>query len=387
MHSALRVSVAFWLCLVALVSFAAEPTSTKLPDEAECATFGRSLAEMLRDGKVDEVIRLLDANVLVDRTLDGISFDGAGAREFRAGMTESMPKTFKTQFAGITDARFLRVQTVGKDRRALVRTITENGGASYMAFVCTRRGAGPIMWGDVFQYTSGESISESARRTALPLIAEGKKNAVLKLVTSESAYVANFPSIARATQLFQSGKLVEAWAITEKLPPEVQKDRGVLLLRLRLGQAIDDTKYLRVINEWKAAFPADAALEFISVDGDILRKDYTSALAHLEAFSKQIGGDPYLDYLAANILVGAERYDEARKRARLALAGQDDLNDAFDTLLQITLRTKNYAETVSLLTELRARHPEINFEGITSDPDYAEFRLSRAYRDWAAKKK
>lgn len=400
-----RASRAFTLCLslAALLALAAllpsparaaaappglvPPLPTSVPSEADCAAFGRELADLLQNGKSGDAIRLLDQDALIARTLAGLDLPVGVARGFSGGLKASLPASLQQQFSGFATAHFLRVQNVGDDRRALVRLLSNDSAASYVAFVCVRRGTAPLQWSDAFTYTTGETISQSARRTALPLIIEANKSVVQKWTSTESGLAAHFETITQANRLLQSGKIVDAWALCEKLPPDVQKDRTVLILRLRLAQAIDEAKYLRVIGEWQATFPNDATLDFISVDGDILRKDYAAALAHAESFAKRIGGDPYLDLLAANILSMSQRYDEARVRARAALAADATLTDAFDTLLMISLKTHNFAETVTLLEQVRAAHPSVDFNNIATDPDYAEFRLSRAYLDWTAKKK
>lgn len=365
---------------------AATPLSTQ-PTEAECAELGRTLAGLIAEGKADDVIALLDRPALAGRTVEGLGLDEAGARDFRAGLLQNVPAALKREYASMTAAHFVRVQTVGADRRALLRLLQQDGGASYIAFVGIRRPGEAVKWCDAFSYTGGETISQSARRTVLPFLQEAKKNSLQKLIGSDSAVVTYYATITSATRLFQNGKPVEAWTACEKLPAEVQKDRTVLVLRLRIAQALDEAKYLRVINEWKAAFPSDPTLDFISIDGDLLRKDYAAALGHVESFARQIGGDAYLDFLAANVLMLAERYDEARKRARLALADNSGVNDAYDTLLTISLKSKNFAETAAVLTELRTRFPALDLSAVAGSEEYAEFRLSRAYREWVAQNK
>jgi tetratricopeptide (TPR) repeat protein len=386
-----RVLAVLSFCFAALVSFAAESEPkakpAPLPSEEACAAFGQKLAELLDGGQAAEVTAQLDKAALIARITPGLGFTATESRDFSAGLLNTLPASMQRQFESFSSAKFLRVQTVGGDRRALLRLVSSEGGASYLAFICAERGAGKLVWVDVFNYTSGESVSQATRRTTLPLIAESKKNALQQLISSESAFVTNFPAVMQATRLFQSSKIPESWAVTEKLPPEVRKDRTVLMLRLQLAQSLDDEKYLAVIKDWQAAFPNDATLDFISIDGDILRKDYAGAVKHVDSFAKRIGGDPYLDALAANVLFMAERYDEARKRARAALAAEPSLTDAFEALLNISLKTKNYAETVSLFEELHAQLPGLNLEEIAASDDYADFRLSRAYRDWSAKAK
>lgn len=390
-----RALAALLLCALARIAFAAAPATpapataaaAALPSEADCAAFGRAIAALLNDGKAAEAIQQLNKVALVNRISAGLGYSESEARDFQAGVLKTLPTSLQKQLETFTSARFLRVQTVAGERRALLRFVSEEGAVNYIALICDQRGTGPVHWTDAFMYMMGETISQSTRRTVLPLVAQSKKGMLEKLTGSDSAFVTHFATVNQASQLLQKGKFVEAWSACEKLPDSLKKDRTVLMLRLRLAQSIDDTKYLRVINDWQAAFPGDATLDFISIDGDILRKDYASALKHIDSFAQRIGGDAYLDFLGANVLIMAERYDDARARARAALAVEPTLASAFDALLTITLKTKNYAETVKVLEELRSVYPAINLDSIAADKEYAEFRLSRAYRDWSAQAK
>ncbi len=363
------------------------PPAANAPAEEDCATFGRQLAALLNRGEGEAALQLLDQFALLDRIANGLGFSAPEEADFRAGLFKTLPAALKQQFATFSQTKFVRIQNVGGHRRALLRLTTDDGAVNYIGFVCTRRGTGPVRWADMFIYLSGELLSETTRRTALPLIAQSRKGILDRLTGTESAMVRYFPAIQRATQLMQGGKRIEAWAECEKLPEALKVDRTVLLLRMRIAQGIDDIKYLRVIDQWRTAFPDDPTLEFISVDGAFLRKDYAAALGHVDAFARQLGGDAYLDFLAANALLMAERYPEARARARAALAVEPGLTSAFDSLLTISLKSRNYSETVAVLEELRTAFPGIDLSAITSDESYAEFRLSTAYLAWSARQK
>ena len=370
------------LATIAGVARAAQPA--ELDDEA-CAAFGHTIAGHFDAGNAKEVVDLLDQFGFLDRITVGLGYNANEERDFRAGVLKTLPQNLTTQFETFTSGRFLRVQKVGAEKRALVRVVSEDGAANYLAFTCSRRGNGPLRWSDAFVYMSGETMSESSRRTILPLVAQSKKGLIERLTKNESEFVAHFPKVHQASRFIQSGEMAKAWAEVEKLPASLKKDRTVLMLRLRAAQAVGEPEYLKVIEDWEAAFPGDATLDFISIDGDVMRKDYTKAVQHIDSFAKRIGGDAYLDFLAANVLLMAERYEESEKRARAGLKTEPKLANAYDVLLTIALKAKNHAEIISILETLRGLYPTMNIEEVVADDLYKDFRASDAYRAWLAK--
>lgn len=378
------VALLSW-CILSTAGFAAEPApaARPLPDEAACAAFGQQLAALLDDGKIDDVLKLLDPSAFVARVTPGLGFTEQEAREFQKGALRAMPDTMKRQFAPFDNVHFVRVETAGPERRVLLRLRALNGGTfNYVAFTCESRAPGSMVWVDLFNAMLGDSASQSVHRMALPAIATSKKNLLPGLSPTESTYALHFPAIVRIGELAQAGKNAEAWLICEQLPPVVQNERSVLLLRLQVAQAVDEKKTQGVIDDWEKTFPGDPTLHFLLIDRSRQDKDYAAALRHLEAFSKSLGGDAYLQVTAAYLLSEAGRYDEARQRCRAAQAAEPGLLAALAALLTISLQSQSYTETASLLEEFQTRVPALDLKKFTSTEDYAGFRSSPVYRDW-----
>jgi hypothetical protein len=380
----IRALVACSFLLVPALHAAAAAES---PSEAECIAFGQKIAALLDSGKTQEAVDLLDRARLLARITDGLGLNQEMELSFRQGVLKNLSTGLVRQFNGFTDARFLRLQSLGGETRALVRLISEEGAVSYIAFICARDREGATRWVDAYLYIAGATFSEAMRNTALPMVAEMKKGVMEKITTKQDAFAANMGKIQQATLALQKGAHAEALAICDKMPREVQLNRVVLVLRLRAAQPLEELKYLAVIKDWEAAFPNDSTLDFISIDGDIMRKDYPAALKHIAAFGKQIGGDAYLDYLSSNVLLMAEKFDEARAVARKALKDEPLLFGTYDTLLTVSLKTKNYAETISILEEFGARFPTADIKkDMVSGDEYAAFRKSPEYLAWTKSK-
>ena len=375
----------FWLLI--LTGLAAQPLRAApagITDE-ECQAFGTQLAGYFGSGDQELVVRQLDAFAYLDRIAHDFGFDEKEMGEFRGGALTGMTKNLANQFRTFNQAKYLRPQVVDGEKRALVRCINEQGAVNYFAFVLGRRASGGLKWVDVFIYLTGETMAETARRAVLPLVTASKKSLLAKLAGKDGAYVQNFPKISHAVQTIQQGKYAEALTEFGALPAEVQNERFVLTLRLRAAQAVNETEYLKVITAWEKAHPGDPALDLVSLDGDIMRKDYPKALKRVTALNGRVGGDPYLDFLKGNIQMMAGDNAGARRTARAVLAAEPEILGAWDTLLTVSLNEKKYADTVAVLGEFHQDHPRADMKTvIDAEPSYADFRASAEYRGWVA---
>jgi tetratricopeptide (TPR) repeat protein len=362
------------------------PAAPTAPTEAESEEYGRRLAGCFTEGEVATLVEQLDTDAFLERVTTGLGFNPEELQGFRKGMTEGLGPKLEHQFATFTEGRFLRLQEAGGEKRPLVRVLSAEGAVNYFAFSVHKDGDGRLRWSDCFIYLAGETMSESSRRTVLPLLGQMRKGVLGFLNPEEAAYAQAFPQVHKASQLMQTGRLVEAWHLIEPLPDSVKQDRTVLMIRLQLAQSIDDTKYLRVIQDWEKAFPDDASLDLIAIDGDFMRKDYRACLRRVASLDRRVGGDPYLHLLAANLHLELGEYDEARRQARQVLAEEETLYGAYDTLLGASLRRRQYDETVAELDEFAAKFPNVDVDAeiVQGDDAFGDFRRTPEYQAWQA---
>lgn len=366
------------------VALPAAPAAAALTD-AECAEFGRQIAQWINDRDAAQVVRRLDQFAFLDRVTNGLGMSAADERDFRAGMLSSIGAGLTTQLSEMQQARFLRIQQVAGEKRALLRMIPARGGVVYMAFICHRRDAGPVVWSDAFNYALGENVGAAIRRLAMNIMA-GVPTGLSRLTGTPTGMAAHLPKFQQMTAAMQRGDFQAVWDISETIPADVRTDNVVLMLRLQAAQRLEEAKYLAVIGEWEKAHPGDPTLDFVAIDGSFARKDYAGALRHAEAFNRQIGGDAYVDFLAANILLAAGRLDEARSRARAILAGEPTLMGAYDVLISVGIKTKAYGEVVTALNDLTKQAvPRAGLiDAMAADETYADFRRSPEYRAWTS---
>ena len=350
--------------------------------------------------RVEKAIRDNDARAFRD-FLDGDAFAARVLKDL------AVPVTFKTKLEGMTDtfgARFLgelarktsgtgqgvkllRVRVVDGEPRALFHSVTEDG-MNYLDFVLsTPPAGGPVKIVDAYVALTGEFLS----RTMAPILAKGIATVrdnpgdlgAVKEATRKLEQMSRFTSLVRA------GKTAEALAAYDKLPAEYRKEKVVMLMHVIVTSnrfEEDPASYEKSIDAFVKAFPSDPAVDLVSLDGFLLKKKYAEFHKALDRLDKSVGGDPYLHVLRGNALQMEGKSAEAKKAIGKAIAWEPDLTAAYLARADVALAQKDHKELARLLALMESRF-EIDFAGVATADDYAEFRRSPEYREWWANRK
>ncbi len=366
---------------------AAETAPAAPITEAECAAFGEEIAKAINTGDSAAVLNGFDPFTLAGIVLKGLTISDKDRREFTTSFATSVRESLGRELPKFTKSRFLRVQTVDGELRPLVRFVTSEGAMNFYAFVVARRPNGKLKWVDAHVYLTGELMSASTRRLVLPAFAAQNAGFLARLTGGENAYLKGLPQIQKAQEKLRAGDLAGAKEAFAALPPEVRSNKLVLMLRVQAAQQEGGDAYLAVLDEWERAFPGDPSLDLVGLDADFMRKDYAGVVRRLESLGRSLGGDPYLDFLKANMLFLAGRFDECRAAARAALAADPSMANVYDVLLQLELNANDHGAVAVLLDEVEATFSGSDMEAaIAADESYAAFRSSAEYRAWKARR-
>jgi len=151
--------------------------------------------------------------------------------------------------------------------------------------------------------------------------------------------------------------------------------------------AEDEEKHEQAVEEYRRDFPGDPAVDLMCHDSHMIAERYDEALAGCDRIAKAVGGDPYLDVVRGNILVAANKPDEAAKRAEQALAAEPELKELVQLLqADIALAKEDYPALAKPLRTLETEHGR-DMSGVTTDEAYADFRESSQYQQWAKERK
>ena len=178
---------------------------------------------------------------------------------------------------------------------------------------------------DVYDYLSGEDLSESFHRDFLVALCGQLSDAQITK-SEDKDYLKSVQTIG-AMNLFLSGNdFKRVKELYSSLPPTVRADESVLILYLQAASRYNDSNELSTAYDMfkgrtNYADP-DPAADLIAMDGWVRMKDASRALdclAKLESGLELTKPDPYVVVVEANIYAIVNNWKMARERLNIAL--------------------------------------------------------------------
>ena len=106
----------------------------------------------------------------------------------------------------------------------------------------------------------------------------------------------------------------------------------------------------------------------------------------MDQLDLQVGGDPYLTLIRANIAIGQNDAEAARGFVEtLIKALPDKATEGYGILLDQAIEAQNHAETTRVLKALEAETPVLPIDFNKAKP-FADYMTSPEYEKWKAYK-
>ena len=234
----------------------------------------------------------------------------------------------------------------------------------------------------MYVFLSGEMVSQSFRRAYIQAAAQGNGGIVDRLIGADQKYVKYFKKLEEMSDAGRGGKFAEALELYKGFPPELKKEKTVLLVRLQAAQNLgDDGEYTKAIEDFRAEYPNDACVDVMSIDYFLIKKQYGEALACLDRLDRAVLGDPYLQTIRASTHIEQGDLDAARADVKKALDADPSLADAYWARATISLKEKDFDETLKTLRLIRDKL-KIEIGDLSTLPIYKEFTESPQYQEW-----
>jgi tetratricopeptide (TPR) repeat protein len=203
---------------------------------------------------------------------------------------------------------------------------------------------------------------------------------MIDVLMGHTAVVAAFETISEEIAE-DPGKALAALAA---LPKKAQESKPLQLLKIQAASAVDDASYEAAIAGYEKLFPGDPSLNLVSIDGFIVRKNFSEALKVVDRLDESLGGDPYLDELRVSLLLqNGKDLDRATEIAEKSLAAQPESEDAHYLLLGAHVANRNFAGAVAIMRLMGERF-DLVFEEEGLDPGDANYMALKASPEWAA---
>jgi tetratricopeptide (TPR) repeat protein len=277
--------------------------------------------------------------------------------------------------------KLLRVRTVDGRPRALFRLISSETGTNYHDFLLTRRPDGAVRIEDIYIVGTGEQLSQSMRRLLVPLVAEMNRGLLADLRGADKTFLNNGPKLQSFRTAVRDDRAKEAIAIYQSFPAELREHKVIVLLYMKAAMKAGNDEYLTALETFRRLFPTDPAVDLLSIDYFILKKQYDDALKGVERAYKAVGGDPSLRAIEANILAEAGRFKAARAAAERGIAEEPDLAEIYWSRLSVALKEKNHADTLAWLKKI-VEKCRVEIGNLTKADDYAAFVKSPQHAEW-----
>jgi hypothetical protein len=342
--------------------------------------FAQRIAAAVQSGNGTALDDAIDVDALLERTYRGLDASDKSRREFALGVKQSFGfgGMIAKELEESGSYELLRVRPVKGKQRALFRLISGSG-VNYhdMELEPAPGGKGQRVV-DIFIFLSGEWLSDTMRRAFMSVVAHEKGGSMTR---AQSAYIASLPKITELSTAGRNHDHARVLAIYKTLPPEVQKDRNVMLMYYQAASKAGDAEYARALDAIQKAFPKDPALDLLLFDDYFLKKNYDGALAAIARVRRALGGDAYLDFLEGNVHYTKGDHAAAKVHLNRAITAERDLVEPYWTLITISLEQRDWAETTRLLerVELDAK---VELQDVGQVTEYAEFTKTKAYQTW-----
>lgn len=324
-----------------------------------------------------------DMRAIADSALRGIDFSAKTRSDFIRGFTaQSIGVRIMAEMKDQGSYRFLRLRRRRGQYYALFRIVTPGAGMNYHELHLVKQPTGEIRVVDFYVAVTGEMLSQTVRRAALPLAAQENRNVLQKLLKVENEYTKNLPAVLEMQQSIAQGNPQRTLTLYRTLPASMQEDKIFLLMRYRAASDLqDEAEQTATFNDCQRLFPGDPCLDLLQVDVLLAAGKIDDMLACIDRIDRSVGGDTYLDALRAGGLSQANRWDEAEAFARRAAKDPQAIIDAHWIFIGIKLARQDHPGTLQCLLEVERRYG-IEFQDLMNFPEYAHFVQSPEYQQW-----
>ncbi len=274
--------------------------------DADCLLFAQSIERAVAKGDTATVNKGIDWDGLLNIVTSGIPGADATRRGFAKGVKSASEK--ENGFASVLvkavaqggSYNLLRVHRKDGRPLALFRLhLPHMGGVNYHDLALVRSLDGQVRMVDWYIFLAGEEMTQILRRGFIEAAAHDSRGLIERLQGKDNAYIKNLDKIKQMIADMRAGRPQAVMDAFHKLPPEMQIDRTVLIVRLQAAQALGDKEYAAAIADFEKHCSDEAAVYLLSIDGYTLRKQYDHVLESIDRLDTLLGGDPYLDFLRA----------------------------------------------------------------------------------------
>ncbi len=270
-------------------------------DEANAAV---AELQKINDATCDHALAasMFDAKVFTIRAFEGNEVFGSPQVVKEVESVGLLSKVF----CSASKVKFLRMQTVGGNPKALFRGWGPSGVGYYrFDFLKTQGKVRVVDWVD---FAQGDSASAAMR-------------ALMAANTGDLANAkANGNAVNHIGDLMRSGQHAEVLTALDALPLKLQASKPMRLMRVSASASLPAAEYTAALDQFAKDFGNDPAMGLILLDQHFLAKRYGEVLATIAKLRGLLGEDTALNLFEANTLLKRNEPGDVAKAETLLLA-------------------------------------------------------------------
>ena len=177
-------------------------------------------------------------------------------------------------------------------------------------------------------FHTGEWMSETIHRAAIPFIAEHNKSFLQKLSGKQNDYMKHHKKIESMGRMVHTSPPA-ALATYKSLPATLKGDKTVMVMRIGIASKMDDeNEYQDAINDFMRKFPNDPAAQLFAIDYYFLKQDMGATLTAVQKLDRLVGGDPALQVLEATVHMQQGNVPQAKALLQKAIEQEPENQEA-----------------------------------------------------------
>jgi tetratricopeptide (TPR) repeat protein len=317
---------------------AALAQSQKPVTEAEAKVVADKFEQEISKGSAFAANQMIPWQRVVELGLQGFDISETNKKQFATGAVNGLrqrnwAQIIKTQTGG--DVKLLRMRTKDGSPTALYRAKNVDGGVGYFEFSFYRDPSDNVRISDIYVFQTGEWMSGTINRAAIPFIAHLNRSFLQKLSGAQNDYVKHHKEIEQMGRMAQLSPQT-AMNSYRSLPASLKGDKTVMILRIGIAsQMNNESEYQSAINDFMQKFPNDPAAQLFAIDYYAMKNDMNSTMTAIQKLDNLVGGDPALQVLEATVSIQQGNVPQAKSALQKALQRDPEYAEAQEMLANL----------------------------------------------------
>ena len=352
--------------------------------------FGQLIEASVHENDADTFISKLNKTKFFDRVLidhPTIDREDPFIKGYLTGMDEALKSFPKEIIVDVENGAYYdfinyRYDIEAQTYYVLFRLYSSESGMNYHDYRIIKTN-GNLQFSDMYIYLTGEHFTNTIGRLmqyTIPenLLSENKK----KSSNSESK------DLFEAILYNKKGDYKRAYKIMDGLKSELSKEKFLLIFKTLIAAQLDETKYLKSLEDLISTFPNDQTIALNRVDYHIYKEEYFEAIQVINQLQNETEDD-FLNFMKAGVALEDENYDLALNLYNYTITNYPDFFEGQAGYLATLVLMENYIDTTkyldTLVEEGYAKQGLIEY--IEEDDENGEnilegYSMSKNFLDW-----